>query len=76
MNFSFCCEDIIENAIAMVSSCINRLNSTSGDELAVDADDRVRPDLEVNVRRLALRRHLENVVDVHLDPRTGAAQCR
>ena len=65
LNFSFCWVDIIENAMAMVSSCIRRLNSTSGTSVAVHADDRVRTHLEVHVGRLALRRRLQNVVDVH-----------
>ena len=41
------------------------------DELAVDAQDGVRPDLQVEVGGLALRRHLQEIVDVHaaLPPR-------
>ncbi len=78
MSVSRCClkrsfwrEDIIENAIAMVSSCIRRLNSVEHVEPAVDAHHRVGADLEVDVRRLALDRDLEDVVDVH--PSTSRA---
>ena len=35
------------------------------DELAVDADDGKGADFQVQVRRLALDRHLEQIVDVH-----------
>ena len=40
-------------------------------QLAVDAQHRVRPHLQVEVGGLALRRHLQQVVDVHRSPRSG-----
>ena len=56
---------MIENAMAMVSSCIRRRTSSTGSRLTIDSDDGLAADLQMQIGRASLDCDSQQLVDIH-----------